>query len=109
MGALAGIREGELGLLQVLFQATRFPWAESMVRAVTNGEGSSFFHDAPDMVAQAREKDAQPIFAVVLRVDAQGGSKARSWEIAKALGGALAQFANPTSNELIALANDGYD
>jgi len=109
MGALAGIREGELGLLQVLFQATRFPWAESMVRAVTGSDGRSFFPDAPEMVAQAREKVAQPIFVVALRVAAQGGSKARAWEIAKALGGALTQFANPTGNELIALENDGYD
>jgi hypothetical protein len=109
MGALAGLRAGELGLLQVLFQAARSPWAESMVRAVTNGEGRSFFPDAPEMVAQAREKVAQPLYAVVLRVAVQGGTKARAWEIAKALGAALTQFANPTSNELIALANDGYD
>jgi hypothetical protein len=109
MGALAGIREGEMGLLQVLFQATRSPWAESMVRAVTGSDGKSFFPDAPEMVAQTREKVAQPLYAVVLRVAAQGGNKARAWEIARSLGGALTQFANPTSNELIALANDGYD
>jgi predicted DNA-binding transcriptional regulator AlpA len=109
MGALAGIRDGELGLLQVLFQAARAPWAESMVRAVSNAEGRSFFADAPEMVAQAREKVAQPLYAVVLRVAAQSDSEARAWEIARALGGALTQFANPTSNELIALANDGYD
>ena len=68
MGALAGIREGELGLLQVLFQAVRFPWAESMVRAVSNAEGRSFFSDAPEMVAQAREKVTSPLYATVLRV-----------------------------------------
>jgi predicted DNA-binding transcriptional regulator AlpA len=109
MGALAGLREGELGLLQVLFQATRAPWAESMVRAVTGSDGRSFFPDAPEMVAQAREKVAQPLYAVVLRVAAQSDTKARAWEIARALGGALTQFANPTSNELIPLANEGYD
>lgn len=109
MGALSAIREGELGLLQVLFQATRAPWAESMVRAVTGSDGKSFFPDAPEMVAQAREKVAQPLYAVVLRFAAHANTKARAWEIARALGGALTQFANPTSNELIALANDGYD
>ena len=71
MGALAGLREGEVGLLQVLFQATRSPWAESMVRAVTGSDGKSFFPDAPEMVAQAREKVAHPLYAVVLRVAAQ--------------------------------------
>ena len=109
IGALAGLREGELGLLQVLFQATRSPWAESMVRAVTGGDGKSFFPDAPEMVAHAREKIAQPLYAVALRVAAQSETKARAWEIAKALGGALTQFANPASNELIPLTNDGYD
>jgi hypothetical protein len=109
MGALAGVRNGELGLLQVLFRSARYPWAESMVRAVTNGEGRSFFPDAPEMAAQAREKVAQPLYAVVLRVAAQSGTPARAWEIARALGGALTQFANPAGNELIALANDGYD
>jgi hypothetical protein len=109
MGALAGIREGEVGLVQVLFQATRSPWAESMVRAVTGSDGKSFFPDSPEMVAQTREKVAQPLYAVVLRIAAQAGTRARAWEIARALGGALTQFANPTSNELIALANDGYD
>jgi predicted DNA-binding transcriptional regulator AlpA len=109
MGALSGLREDELGLLQVLFQATRSPWAESMVRAVTNAEGKSFFPDAPEMVGQAREKVAQPLYAVVLRVAAQSETKTRAWEIARALGGALTQFADPASNELIPLANDGYE
>jgi hypothetical protein len=109
IGALAGLRDGELGLLQLLFQATRSPWAESMVRAVTGSDGRSFFPDAPEMVAQSREKVAQPLYAVVLRVVAQSDTKTRAWEIARALGGALTQFTNPTSNELIPLANDGYD
>lgn len=109
MGALAGVREGELGLLQVLFQSARAPWAESMVRAMTGAEGRCFFPDAPELAAQAREKVAQPLYAVILRVAAQSPTIGRAWEIARALGGALTQFANPAGNELIALANDGYD
>lgn len=109
MGALAGLREGEMGLLQVLFQAARSPWAESMVRAVAGPDGRSFFPDAPEMVAQTREKVAQPLYAVALRVAAQAGTKARAWEIVRALGGALTQFTNPTCNELIPLSNDGYE
>ena len=108
VGALAGIREGELGLLQVLFQAVRAPWAESMVRAVTNIEGRSFFSDAPEMVGLAREKVGQPLFAAVLRVAAQSDTEARAWQIVKALGGGLTQFTNPANNELIPLTNDGY-
>jgi predicted DNA-binding transcriptional regulator AlpA len=108
-GALADLREGELGLFQVLFQAARHPWAESMMRAVTDGEGHSFLADAPQMVALAREKIAQPLFAALLRVAALSETQPRAWTIAKAIGGALTQFADPTGNELIPLTNDGYE
>jgi hypothetical protein len=42
-GALSHLREGELGLLQVLVAPTRYPWAESIVRAVTDADGDPFF------------------------------------------------------------------
>jgi len=109
VGALVDLREGEVGLVQVLFQAARYPWAESVLRAVSDWEGRAFFADAPQMLALAKEKIAQPFFAGVIRVAAQGHTSARAWQIVKALGGSLAQFANPTSNELLALSNDGYD
>ena len=109
VGALANVREGELGVLQLLFQATRHPWAESMLRAVTDGEGHSFLADAPEMVSLAREKVAQPLFAAVLRVAVCSPTQARAWTIAKALSGALRQFASPTGNEFIPLTNDGYE
>jgi predicted DNA-binding transcriptional regulator AlpA len=109
VGALVDVREGELGLLQVLFQAVRHPWAASIMRAVTDGEGHSFLADAPEMVSLAREKIAQPLFAVVVRVAAFSETEARAWTIAKALGGALTQFASPSANEFIPLSNDGYE
>jgi predicted DNA-binding transcriptional regulator AlpA len=108
-GALADVREGELGVLQVLFQATRHPWAESMMRAVTDGEGHSFLADAPQMVSLTREKIAYPLFAAVLRIAALSESDTRAWTIAKALGGALMQFGSPAGNELMPLTNDGYE
>jgi hypothetical protein len=107
-GALAGLAEGETGIFQVLFQAARHPWAESMMRAVTDYDGKPFFADAPEVVAQARDKIAQPLYAAVIRVAAQGESPARAWKIAKNIGGAFAQFSSPTTNALIALTNDGY-
>jgi len=108
-GALAELGEHEIGILQVLFQAVRHPWAESIMRAVTDGEGRSFFADAPELVAQAREKVGHPLHAAVVRVGAQAGTQSRAWNIAKNLGGALAQFGAPSANALVALANDEYD
>ena len=107
-GALTGLETDEIGVFQILFTAARQPWADSVLRAVTDWEGKAFFADAPEMVALAKEKVGRPLFASLIRVAAQSPTYGRGWEVATALGGALAQFARPTSNELIPLANDGY-
>lgn len=107
-GALEGVRADEIGLLQILFQPVRHPWAESALRAVTDGQGKPFFLDAPEMIGLAKEKVARPLFAVVLRIAAQSPDPGRTWEIVRALGGSLRTFAGPASNELIPLTNEGY-
>jgi hypothetical protein len=108
-GALEDLRPGEVGVLQILFEPLRHPWSESIIRAVTNGEGQSFFADASDMVSYAKEKIQSPLYAAVLRVAAQSPVKSRKWEIARSLGGSLGQLAKSHSNELIPLTNDDYD
>jgi hypothetical protein len=107
-GALEDIRTGEIAFLQILFQPVRHPWAESALRAVTDGQGKPFFLDAPEMVGLAREKVVRPLFAVVLRIAAQSPDPGRTWEIVRSLGGTLRTFASPASNELIPLTNVGY-
>src|SRR5439155_5133574 len=67
-GALSGLGDGEMAVFQVLLQAARHPWAESVMRAVSDGEGGSFFADAPELVHLAREKVSRPMFAAVVRV-----------------------------------------
>jgi len=109
IGAMENLDDGELGILQVLFQPVCNPWTESVIRSVTDWQGHSFFADNPDMVGLAREKIERPLFAVVIRVVGQSSSDARAWEIARALSGGLATLASPQSNELIPLSNDGYD
>jgi hypothetical protein len=109
IGALARLRHDEIGLLQVIFQSARHPWAESIVRAITDEHGKSRFLDAPEMLPRAREKVSRPLFAAVVRVAARSKSHERAWRIVKGVGGALARFADPAGNELIALSNEGYD
>jgi hypothetical protein len=108
-GALEDLAPDEIGVLQVLFQPILHPWTESIMRSVTDGEGRSFFGDSPEMVALASEKSRKPLFAAVVRVAAAGASLGRAWEIVRSVGGNLRQLANPQSNELIPLTNDGYD
>ncbi|MGH8545615.1 MAG: type IV secretory system conjugative DNA transfer family protein, partial [Gammaproteobacteria bacterium] len=109
MGALSNLEPGEVGVLQVLFQPARKQWAESITRSVTDWEGHSFFIDAPEMVGLAKEKIEYPLFAAVVRIGALSPDTERTKDIAISIGGVLAQFARPGSNELIPLDNDEYD
>lgn len=109
VGALEDLDEGEIGILQILFQAARNPWAKSILTSVTDWQGRSFFADSPEMLPLAKEKVQRPLFAVALRVAGQSPSASRAWEIARALAGGLSQLSNPPSNELIPLSNEGYD
>lgn len=109
IGGLSSLHPGEVGVLQILFEAARFLWHDSIVRAVTDYEGGSFFADSPDMLSLSRHKIARPLFACVVRVAAKSRDSMRSWQIAKSLGSSLTQFGSPAGNELLALSNDEYE
>jgi len=108
IGALENIEKGELGIVQVIFQAVRNTWAEKIMDSVLDRDGQPFFLDAPEMLQLAKEKVKNPLFAAVTRVAGQSTESHRSWEIARTLGGCLIQLTDPQSNELIPLNNDGY-
>jgi hypothetical protein len=108
VAALGDICADEFGLFQVLFESVRHPWAESAMRAVTDWDGRAFFADAPELVPLARAKVGHPLFAAVVRVASRARDEGRAWEIARNVGAALSQFADPAGNEFIPLANDGY-
>lgn len=108
MGALTDIQNGEIGVLQVIFQPVRSPWAESALRAVICPDGKPFFMNDSDFASQTKIKLAKPLYAAVVRIAARGNSDGRSGQIAKALAGSLSVFSNPTGNELIPLENE-YD
>ena len=103
------LREGEIGLVQVLFQTVNAPWSSNIMRAVRNDDGSCFFIDAPEMLRFAEEKVSRPLFAVVIRLMAQSSSNERTKEIVRNLFGGLQVFSNPLSNELIPLTNNDYE
>ena len=108
-GALSQVADDEIGVLQILFEKARHPWAESIVRSVTDNEGGSFFMDAPELSAQAAQKISRPLYAAVVRVAAKGSSEKRSWALVRSLAATLTQFSAPSHNELIPLSNDDYD
>jgi len=108
VGAIEGLEEKEIGGLQILFHATRRPWADSILRSVSDTRGKSLFLDAPEMVKLSREKLEHPLFACVTRVFAQGSSHERAQEIAQNISSALRTTKRPESNALIPLSNGDY-
>jgi hypothetical protein len=108
VSALSELQSGELGLFQVLFQAVRHPWNESITRSVTDATGSPFFVNAKDLVSAAVSKASTALYAAVVRVAVKALSFDRSLQIACDLAGSLRVFSNPTGNELIPLTNELY-
>ncbi len=109
LGALSELEDREIAVFQVLFQPARHPWADSIIRSVTDNEGKSFFVDAATMPRVAREKASRPLFSAVIRLAATSPRPDRAWHIVRAISGALQAYSEPTSNEFIPLSNDGYD
>ena len=109
IGAMGELGKTETAIFQVLLCPVHHPWPESIIRAVTDGAGDSFFMDDPAMVKLATEKISSPLFAAVIRVAAQSPKGDRAWKIAHGIGKSLRQFADAASNELLPLTNDEYD
>lgn len=109
MGALSDLKPGEVGIFQILFNAVRNDWAQSILISVLDNEGKSFFMDCSDMVHLASEKISHQLYAAVLRVAARGSTEYDSMRIARALAGSLIPFSWPGSNELFPLDNAEYD
>lgn len=107
--ALARAGENETVSYQVLFEQARNPWRTAILDAVTAPDGTALFADAPGFVPLAREKTAQALFAVVVRVAVRAETPERARDLAAGTHTFFAQFARPDGNEFIPLANDGYD
>ncbi|MCE5306072.1 MAG: type IV secretion system DNA-binding domain-containing protein [Acidobacteriales bacterium] len=109
IGSMTDLGRDEVAVFQVLLTPVVNRWPESIMRSVTDGEGGPFFVDDRAMVSLAGAKISCPLFAVAVRVGAQSPQWKRASRIAQAVSRGLHQFADPHSNELLPLANDGYD
>jgi hypothetical protein len=108
VAAISSAGPREMALFQVIFTAARHPWTESTLRAVGDGTGDAFFIDAPELVSRAKEKVASSFVAAIIRVATRAPTEDRTWALARNIGAALSQFADPAGNEFIPLANDDY-
>jgi hypothetical protein len=106
--ALSSLSEDEAAVYQVLFQPVENPWSQSILRAVTDGFGKSFFENRPDLLTEAKKKIARPLYAAVLRVAVKGADDNRSFNVARDLVSALCGSVHPDGNDLIPLSNEDY-
>jgi hypothetical protein len=108
IGAMSELAEGEIALYQVLFQPTEKPWAENLLRSVTDSSGDAFFVNGKELVSATRQKIARPLYGMIVRVAACAPNFERVMDIGRSLAGALSAFADPNGNELIPLSNHDY-
>lgn len=108
VGALGALRPDEAAAVQVLFQPAGRGWAESFLRAATGPNGRPFFANRPELLPGTKEKVAQPLFAVVVRVLARAGSWDRAWDVVVNVASAYRVFAHARGNTLRPLGNRGY-
>lgn len=106
--SLEDLDKGECGVVQILFKGVTSPWAESVMRAVTDNKGGSFFENDPDMPKLAHEKVSSPLFAVAIRVVGQSNKRGRAQEITKGITKTLTRLTDSKSNGLQPLSEEGY-
>lgn len=108
LAALEHLRHNERGVVQILFKGTANPWAESIMRSVTDGHGHPFFEDAPEMVKMAEQKVASLLFSVCIKVSGQSNTRDRAIDISQKILLALVTATRSPYNALNMLPQAGY-
>jgi hypothetical protein len=97
--------EGEKAIIQIIFSGVRNPWSESIIRAVTDDDGTSLFIDAPEMVPLAKEKIRDPLCAATIRTIGIADNSKRAHEITSNVAHALTKGTQSPNNAFIQLSH----
>lgn len=108
-GVLDKLSHDEQAGMQILFQPAVNQWSESIVRSVTMYDGTSFFTDAPDMPALAKEKIQSPLYGVTVRTFAQARELPDAFTLLERVSFALMNASKGTNNQLIPLSTQAYE
>ena len=103
------LQPNDVVVFQILFKGVTSPLAKDITYAVSDGAGGSFFADAPEMPNCAKDKIANPLFSIVMRIATQGESNIRSQYLAQELARSISAVSTSEYNKLIPLSNEGYD
>ncbi|GAB3910065.1 type IV secretory system conjugative DNA transfer family protein [Mucilaginibacter boryungensis] len=108
-GMIEHLGEAEAVALQVLFCGTCNAWAESILKSVSDSEGGSFFYDAPEMPALAREKSARPLAAAAIRLITCADTEGHAATLMRHATMAVQQSSRSPYNSLSPLGHEEYD
>lgn len=78
---LEQVRNGEMVMLQIVFQGTQNAWQTSIMRSVMDFQGRPFFADDETMLSMAKEKTSAPLFGVSIRLAAHSKDSERNREL----------------------------
>jgi len=109
IASLDHLQSGDMALVQIIFKGVTAPWAKDIIYSVSDGQGGSFFSDAPEMLKCAEEKVSSPLFSCVLRIATQSNSEERSQYLATELARNIGSVSSSGYNRLIPLSNEGYE
>jgi len=108
-GILARLHADEYVIVQILFSGTHNAWAESILTAVHDSSGKqSFFWDAPEMPALAREKTSRPLFGVTVRAMTVAESVEEAGALLPHVATAIVHASKGAFNSLLPLSDAGY-
>ncbi len=108
-GVLESLHEGDVVVFQILFKGVRNAWSKNILKSVSDGQGKSFFVDAPEMVQVSKEKVSSPLFAVVFRIATQANKINHTEFLASEMIRNITTISKSEFNRLIPLSNEGYD
>lgn len=106
IASLESLTASEMGMIQILFQPSRNPWAENAYRSIMDSRGDPFFVNAPEMIPFAKEKFSSPLFSTVIWLVGNANYENRAGEISRELARSLISFNRIGSNELVPLGGE---
>lgn len=102
---LEQVQNGEIAMVQILFQGTKNPWQQSILKSVSDFNGKPFFEDDATMLPQAKEKVSSPLFAVSIRLYAASNADYRNQELLQSLYHGISK-GQTSGNKLVPMATN---
>ena len=103
---LGNLKSGECVVFQVLFKGVYNPWGQSMLWAVTDNSGRSFFQGDDSMLELAKEKVAKPLCVACPRIAVYTNDYERSNDLTYAILHSLKPMERNGSNRFEPIQRD---